>query len=105
MVDANGHDFKAGSRVAGITHGGKYDDRGAFAEYVKAVANVLVKVPDETPDEVAASVGVAGLTAVQVLFNRLEFPIPDKEKLTELPKLNDDSPQLLVWSGATAVGQ
>jgi len=105
VADSNGTDLKEGTRVAGFTHGGKYPDRGSFAEYAIAVANVLVKVPDETPDEVAAATGVAVLTTVQVLFNRLEFPIPDKEKLTQLPTLNADSPQLLVWSGATAVGQ
>lgn len=66
VVDANGQDFKDGARVASFVHGGKYPDRGSFAEYTKATASALVKVPDETPDEVAATIGVAGLTAIQV---------------------------------------
>ena len=47
-----------GDRVAGIVHGGHYEDRGAFAEYVKTPADLTWKIPDGTiSDEQAATLG------------------------------------------------
>ena len=36
---------QVGDRVAGFTHGGTYEDRGAYAEYVKAAAELVWKIP------------------------------------------------------------
>jgi NADPH:quinone reductase-like Zn-dependent oxidoreductase len=41
---------------------------------------------------------------MQALFQRLELSLPSKTA-TSLPELSADSPQVLIWSGATAVGQ
>lgn len=57
---------KKGEKVAGFVHGGKYTDRGSFAEYLKTDARLVVTVPEEVELERAASVGVGGYTAAQV---------------------------------------
>jgi NADPH:quinone reductase-like Zn-dependent oxidoreductase len=58
--------LQEGTKVAGFVHGGKYEDRGSFAEYLVSPTSVLTKVPDNVKDEVAVSIGIAGYTAVQV---------------------------------------
>lgn len=57
---------KKGDKVAGFVHGGKYADRGSFAEYLKTDARLVVTVPEDVELERAASVGVGGYTAAQV---------------------------------------
>ena len=52
--------FAVGDSVAGFTHGGTYEDRGAYAEYVKASADLAWKIPDSTLSfEQAATLGCA----------------------------------------------
>lgn len=47
-----------GDRVAGFVHGGKYEDRGAFAEYTKSPAELVWKIPEGTiSDEQASTLG------------------------------------------------
>ena len=63
MVVKTGADVSAevvvvGDRVAGFTQGGTYSDRGAYAEYVKAEAELIWKIPDGTLSyEQAATMG------------------------------------------------
>ncbi|CEH18277.1 Zinc-binding oxidoreductase [Ceraceosorus bombacis] len=103
VQDSNGTDLAVGTRVAGFVHGGKYEDRGSFAEYLKARADTLSKAPANVDDAVASSVGIAGYTAAQALFSRLELNLPSKTDT--LPALDSNSPKLLVWAGSSSVGQ
>ena len=51
---------KVGDHVAGFVHGAMYSDEGAFAEYVKASADVVWTVPENTfSHELAAAYGAA----------------------------------------------
>ncbi len=96
--------LKQGDRVSGFIHGAKYEHNGSFAEYVVAKAQNVMKVPSSLDDAGAASMGIAALTAIQAVHQRLEVPAPSKD-ISSLPKVDKSSPKLLVWSGATAVGQ
>lgn len=60
-----------GDRVAGFVHGGKYRDRGSFAQYLKTDACLTVKIPKDLEMERAASVGIGGYTAAQVSISLL----------------------------------
>ncbi|EPQ30442.1 uncharacterized protein PFL1_01968 [Pseudozyma flocculosa PF-1] len=100
--DAKGN-VKVGDKVAGFVHGGKYSDRGSFAQYLNTSSELVMKVPEGLDNDVASSVAVAGETAALALFGRLGLPNPDPAK--ELPEITRDSPALLVWAGSTAVGQ
>ncbi|PWZ02354.1 GroES-like protein [Testicularia cyperi] len=95
--------IKKGDRVAGFVHGGKHEDRGSFAEYIKTNSQLVAKIPDGVSDEVASSLGIGGETAVQALFHRLEIQVPDFSK--GAAPVTDSSPELLVWAGSTSVGQ
>lgn len=55
-----------GDRVAGFVHGGKYEDRGSFAQYLKTEASLTVKIPANVDTQRATSVGIGGYTASQV---------------------------------------
>lgn len=95
--------LKKGDRVAGFVHGGLTNDRGSFAEYLKTNSEIVAKVPDNVDDLTAASLGIGGETAVQALFHRLALPVPD---FSNGPvKVTDGSPEILIWSGSTTVGQ
>lgn len=65
-----------GDRVAGFVHGMNRlrPHVGAFAEYVGACADILVKLPDGVGFEEAATLGVGIGTAVLGLFGELRIP-------------------------------
>lgn len=94
---------KVGDRVAGMVHGGKYTDRGSFAEYVKTDADLVVSLPPAVDSLTGATVGIAGYTAAQALFQRLALELPSASA-TSLPAV-DGAKKVLVWAGSTAVGQ
>lgn len=98
-------DLKYGDRVAGWVHGGIRVGTGAFAEYLKTTPEAVVKVPSNIPDEIAAGFGIPSFTAYMGLYQdkHLGLPAPSP-KLDSLPPV-DKSKKLLVWSGATSVGQ
>jgi NADPH:quinone reductase-like Zn-dependent oxidoreductase len=60
-----------GDRVAGLVHGMNklQPDVGAFAEYVGAYADLLLKIPDGMSFEEAASFGTGLATAALSLFS------------------------------------
>ncbi|EIN05801.1 alcohol dehydrogenase [Punctularia strigosozonata HHB-11173 SS5] len=93
-------DVKTGDRVAGFVHGAQYKDRGAFAEYVKADAELVWHIPEGTSYEEAATVTVGFCTAVQGLFH------PNNLGLVGYPSTvsAQPTPWVLVFSGATTVG-
>ncbi|KAK7035348.1 hypothetical protein VNI00_011879 [Paramarasmius palmivorus] len=87
----------AGQRVAGTVHGGA-ERNGAFAEFVLAQAELLFTLPDSISFEEGAQVGCACMTAYMSLYDTLMLPTP-----FDTPSTTPSS--LLVWSGATSVGQ
>ncbi|GAA5844584.1 hypothetical protein JCM3766R1_002668 [Sporobolomyces carnicolor] len=88
---------KEGDRVAGFVHGGRKSDEGSFAEYVKAQATLVWKVPESVSwEEAAASGGIAPLTAVQALYLRHKFNHPSNPTKDNIP--------VLVWGGTSSVG-
>ncbi|KAI9746348.1 MAG: hypothetical protein M1818_000060 [Claussenomyces sp. TS43310] len=65
-----------GDRVAGLVHGMNKlrPDVGAFAEYVGACADLLLKLPDHMSFEDAAGLGTGVATASLSLFSELRVP-------------------------------
>ncbi|WFD36968.1 hypothetical protein MCUN1_003860 [Malassezia cuniculi] len=94
-----------GDRVSGTVHGGAVVGQGAFAEYVLTIPTRLTALPDDMSDSDAAGLGVAGMTAIFALFQEkhLGLTLPSLP-LSSLPPV-DSSKKLLVWSGASSVGQ
>ncbi|KAJ7220053.1 dehydrogenase [Mycena pura] len=103
-VEAIGADVPAGlrhigERVAGFVNGGVDEETGgSFAEYCVADAHVLISLPDSLDYEAAAGLGLAAFTAAQALWiSQPGLPTPSAPGSTPFP--------ILVWSGASAVGQ
>lgn len=106
---AAGH-LAVGDRVAGLVHGMNKlrPDVGAFAEYVGAYADLLLKIPDHMSFEEAASLGTGVATAALGLFHELRVPA----SLEQLSAHMDDAPAavnegrdfVLVAGGSTATG-
>ncbi|POY71205.1 hypothetical protein BMF94_5517 [Rhodotorula taiwanensis] len=89
--------LKQGDRVAGFVHGGQWEGEGSFAEYVKAEANLVWRVPDSLSDEQAAAAGGVGpWTAIQALYMRLGLATPSSPSKEGEP--------VLIWGGSTSVG-
>ena len=63
----------------------------------------VVAVPDSMSDEEASGLGVAGVTAIFGLFQNKHLSLPEPSG-TELPPV-DPKLKVLVWSGASSVGQ
>ncbi|GAA5885486.1 hypothetical protein JCM3774_003367 [Rhodotorula dairenensis] len=96
-VGAGVDNVKVGDRVAAFVHGGQWEGEGSFAEYVKAQAGLVWRVPDNLSDEeAAASGGIAPWTAIQALYMRLGLNLPNSP--------SKDGEPILVWGGSTSVG-
>lgn len=77
------------------TDNSKDGNNGAFGDYIIAVADLQLKVPDNLSFEAAATVGVAITTVGQALYQLLELPLP--------PAAPSSPPQtLLIGGGSTA---
>lgn len=99
QVGKNVKDISVGDHVAAFVHGGNYKDRGAFAEFVKAEADLVWKVPKGTlSHEEAATLGCAFWTAAQALFH------PKRLGLTESPSKALKNEWVFVYAGSTSVG-
>ncbi|WFC99860.1 hypothetical protein MYAM1_002606 [Malassezia yamatoensis] len=98
-------ELAVGDRVAGWVHGGYEIGLGAFAQYVKVFPEALVKLPDNVPDEIAAGLGIPSFTAFMGLYQPKHLGIPAPSPNQQKPSPLDQSKKLLVWSGATSVGQ
>ena len=99
-VDAPSH-LRVGDRVAGLVHGmnALQPDVGAFAEYVGACADLLLKIPDVMRFEDAASLGTGIATAAMGLFRDLKVP-----GSLERPGQPLSPTFVLVSGGSTATG-
>lgn len=65
--------LKVGTKVAGFVHGGKFPDRGAYAEYTKVKGDMVQVLPENTGKggwkmEEAASLGIGYITASRLCF-------------------------------------
>ncbi|KDN36241.1 hypothetical protein RSAG8_11004, partial [Rhizoctonia solani AG-8 WAC10335] len=68
---------KVGDTVSGFVHGGNYKDRGAFAQYLKAEADLIWKFPTSVLSfEEAATMNCAFWTSIQAFYNRMELVEP-----------------------------
>ncbi|KAI5478991.1 zinc-binding oxidoreductase ToxD [Pseudohyphozyma bogoriensis] len=89
--------MELGIRVAGIVHGGLFEDQGAYAEYVKVHHTFVWEVPAELDwEEAAALGGVAPHTVFQTLYYNLRLAPPSNPTKA--------APPVLIWGGSTAVG-
>lgn len=94
--------WKVGDRVAGVVHGGLFPDRGSFAEFLKADADLVWKVPKNVRDEEAAMFGVSAVTGMLAINIRLGLPW-----MGDTTSGNQDGqkkPTILVYAGSTAAG-
>jgi NADPH:quinone reductase-like Zn-dependent oxidoreductase len=91
--------FSIGDRVAGVAHGGNsvQPDDGAFAEYIVAKGNILLKIPESLGFEAAAGIGLGTYTVMQGLFQKalkLNWPTDPVRERT----------YILIYGGSTATG-
>jgi NADPH:quinone reductase-like Zn-dependent oxidoreductase len=105
---ASGH-LSVGDRVAGLVHGMNKlrPDVGAFAEYVGAYADLLLRIPDQMSFEEAASFGTGLATASLSLFSELGVPASLDQLGKECKPLGDEKDErefVLVAGGSTATG-
>lgn len=108
----SGH-LAVGDRVAGLVHGMNklQPDVGAFAEYVGACADILLRIPDHMSFEDAASLGLGVATASMSLFSELRVPA-SLDQLREHQLVRDERAEaeveerdfVLVAGGSTATG-
>ncbi|KAJ3891284.1 dehydrogenase [Lentinula edodes] len=97
-LDVPSESRQIGQRVAGFLNGcSSPENGGTFAEYCVADAMLLVDIPDDMSFESASTLGLAAFTACQVLWQSQKLPTP-----VDIAK---DPFPILVWSGASAVGQ
>ena len=94
-----------GDRVAGVVYGMDklQPDVGAFAQYVGALADLTLKLPDNLTFENAAALGLAVATATYGLFKELELPSLD-QLATGNGEQQQPGPYVLVAGGSTATG-
>ncbi|KAJ3929536.1 MAG: dehydrogenase [Lentinula lateritia] len=97
-LDVPSESRQIGQRVAGFLNGcTSPENGGTFAEYCVADAMLLVDIPDDMSFESASTLGLAAFTACQVLWQFQKLPTPVDVAKDPFP--------ILVWGGASAVGQ
>jgi len=93
----------AGTRVA--VHGAQsYRASGTAAEYVVVPQELVTPLPDGVPDEVAALLGIPGITAHRAVF--ADGPVAGTVVLVHGVRggVSGIAAQLAVWGGATVIG-
>lgn len=94
-------DLSVGDTVCGFIHGSNpaAPDSGAFAEYVRAPAQLVYKVPAAMKVEEAATYGCALASMCLALWKHLDLPASPRQPLAA------ESPvYVLVYGGSTATG-
>ncbi|KZO99168.1 NAD(P)-binding protein [Calocera viscosa TUFC12733] len=92
-------EVKQGEVRWGFVRGGVSKDVGAFAEYVAIEWDLTSLVAGITPAQ-AASLPIPLVTAIQALYLYLRLPQPFPQ-----PSPDVKNKWILIWSGATSVGQ
>lgn len=95
-VGANVHDLKKGDEVFAFTRLGT-PGAGTFAEYAVSPAVVTGKKPSSVSFQEAATFPVGLLTAALGIFDSFQLALPSAK--------TPSKDFLLVWGGATSVGQ
>ncbi|KAJ7591663.1 dehydrogenase [Mycena floridula] len=92
-------DVPSGLRNIGEHVAGAFPEiGGTFTEYCVADAQVLIKIPENLSFEDAAGLGLASFTAAQALWQvHTDLPTPPEPAKEPFP--------ILIWGGASAVGQ
>ncbi len=92
--------FKPGDRVWGFAHGchAAQPEDGTFAEYLVAMGDIALKIPDHMRFEEAASLGMQVYTVGQGLYQSLQLPWPTG------PVKPEDKFPVLIYGGSTAMG-
>ncbi|KAI1617390.1 putative zinc-binding oxidoreductase ToxD [Exophiala viscosa] len=91
--------LSTGDRVAGVAHGGNsiQPEDGAFAEYIVAKGDILIKLPGSLSFEEAATLPLGVATVMQGLYQKgLKLRLPNEP--------NTEKPFVLIYGGATATG-
>jgi NADPH:quinone reductase-like Zn-dependent oxidoreductase len=94
-------ELSIGDTVCGFVHGSNpaVPDGGAFAEYVRAPAQLVYRVPAAMKVEEAATYGCALASMCLALWKCLELPATPRQPLSA------ESPAyVLVYGGSTATG-
>lgn len=88
---------KVGDTVSTFVHGGKYKDRGAFAQYAKADSDLVWKFSTDTISfEQAATLGCAFWTSIQAFYHRMGLHEPSSN--------TGHGEWLLIYGGSTSLG-
>lgn len=92
-------DLCVGDPVCGIVHGSNPQDHegGSFAEYVRVLAHLVLKVPSDMPMADAATLGCSLLTSSIALWGTLRIAATP-ESVAEEPV------PVLVYGGSTSCG-
>jgi NADPH:quinone reductase-like Zn-dependent oxidoreductase len=88
--------WRKGDRVCGVIHGANtsHPEDGTFAEYVLAMGDLQIKIPEDMSYEDAASLGM-GVSTVGQGFQSLGLPMPGTKT---------DGGKILVYGGSSAMG-
>lgn len=98
--------LSVGDRVAGFVHGmnSLQPNIGAFAQYVGASADLLLKIPDGMRIEDAAGLGTGVGTAALALFRELKIPVSPEQFENGPAAPQSGAAFVLVCGGSTATG-
>ncbi len=88
--------WRKGDRVCGVVHGSNptHPEDGSFAEYVLAMGDLQIKIPEGMSFEDAAALGM-GVSTVGQGFQALGLPLPGTKT---------DGGKILVYGGSSAMG-
>lgn len=105
QVGSNVSRFQVGDRVFGFTFGLNPTDKtaGAFAQYVRATADLTAKIPPSMSYQDASTLGLGIATASTALYHMLGLPLPAVDS-DSISKKTVESQYVLVSGGATATG-
>jgi NADPH:quinone reductase-like Zn-dependent oxidoreductase len=93
-VSAKGN-WKVGDRIAGVTHGGIYSNRGSYAEYLTIDGDLAWKIPESVPFTTAAVYGVSAVSAMQALNIVLGLPWAGEKPV-------DAGREIFIYGGSTS---
>lgn len=91
--------WKVGDRVAGFVQGGVTKEHGSFAEFVKAEADLVWRIPQTTSFESASTFGVPAATAMQALHVHLDIPWSNDNR-----QFDKKASTILIHAGSSSVG-
>ncbi|KAI8810293.1 chaperonin 10-like protein [Cladochytrium replicatum] len=102
-VGADVSDFREGDRVAIFSP--IFDKRfNTYQEYSLARPGTALRIPSNITLQQAATIPTGFFTASDALFVTLNLPIPAADASRSAP-LSDTAETVLVWGGASSVGQ